>query len=536
MAFPKGSSCSVCVDVMPNSVNQSEMASLGQGNGLHAGNVANFLLDGKEAARTALLLLDRSYTYGELQSSAAAVAHYLLSQGGRKGDRVVLASENSFFWVSAYLGTLLAGMVSVPIAPNVAPDELEHIARLTEPRFAFLQSKVALASGARLGAAAVITEAARGASGLATSFDDVARHALDPNAEVPRVGSGDLAAIIFTSGSTGEPRGVKISHGNIIANTESIIQYLKLGQTDRVMAVLPLYYCFGASLLHTHLRVGGSVVLDLRFMYPDTVLKRMVETDCTGFAGVPSHYQILLRRSSLSRISFPALRYVQQAGGHLAAVFVRELQAALPGKQIFLMYGQTEATARLSYLPPELVSLKAGSIGKAIPGVHLRVVTAEHADARPGEIGEIVAEGDNISLGYWRDPAETETTFRDGKLHTGDLATVDEDGFLYLVDRAKDFVKCGGERVSCQVIEEQLLEFGALLEAAVIGVPDEVLGESIKLFVVPRESGTPDLENRLRQFCKKHLPPRLNPKLIVVLSSLPKNSAGKVLKAALRKL
>ncbi len=522
--------------MVPYSVNQSEMASPSPGSNSQADNVANFLLDGKEPSRTALLLLSRSYTYGELRSAAAAVAHYLISEGGRKGDRVVLASENSFFWVSAYLGTLLAGMVSVPVAPNIAPDDLEHIVRSTEPRFAFLQSKVAVANAERFAGAAVVSDAARGTAGLATSFEDVRNHALDPGAEVPKVGRGELAAIIFTSGSTGKPRGVKISHGNIIANTESIIQYLKLSETDRIMAVLPLYYCFGASLLHTHLRVGGSAVLDLRFMYPDTVLKRMVETECTGFAGVPSHYQILLRRSSLRRMSFPALRYVQQAGGHLAPVFVRELQAALRTTKIFLMYGQTEATARLSYLAPEQAGLRPSSIGKAIPGVHLRVMTPEGKDARPDEIGEIVAQGGNVSLGYWRDPDETDATFRNGQLHTGDLATVDNNGFLYLVDRAKDFVKCGGERVSCQAVEGQLLEFDALLEAAVIGVPDEVLGEAIKLFVVPRDAGTPDLENQLRRFCKEHLPPRLNPKFVVVLNSLPKNNAGKVLKTALRKL
>jgi long-chain acyl-CoA synthetase len=524
------------VDLVPDSVNQFEVMPENQDRANRPGNVANFLLDGKDPARTALLLRDRAYTYGDLQSSAAAVARYLIREGGRRGDRVILAGENSFFWVSAYLGTLLAGMVSVPVAPNTAADDLEHITRLTEPRFAFLQSKVASANTGRFGTAAVVTDAPGGAIGLATSFDDLRRHALDLPAEMPPVGSGELAAIIFTSGSTGKPRGVIISHGNIIANTESIIQYLKLSQSDRIMAVLPFYYCFGASLLHTHLRAGGSVVIDLRFMYPDTVLKRMVETECTGFAGVPSHYQILLRRSSLSRMSFPALRYLQQAGGHLAPVFVRELHAALPRTDIFLMYGQTEATARLSFLSPELVSSKPGSIGKAIPGVRLQVVTPEGTDARPHELGEIVAEGDNIALGYWRDPAETDATFRGGKLHTGDLGTMDEEGFLYLVDRTKDFVKCGGERVSCQAVEEQVLEFDALLEAAVIGVPDEVLGEAIKLFVVPREPGASDLEDRLRCFCKEHLPARLNPKIIVVLNSLPKNNAGKVLKSALRKL
>lgn len=302
------------------------------------------------------------------------------------------------------------------------------------------------------------------------------------------------------------------------------------------MTVLPFHYCFGTSLLHTHLRIGGSLVVEHRFMYPDKVLMRMQETECTGFAGVPSHYQILLRRSSLRKMSFPHLRYIQQAGGHLAPSFIGELCEALPQTKIFVMYGQTEATARLSYLPPEMIEKKLGSIGKAIPGVRLRVLDEAGSEVAPGETGEIVAEGRNIALGYWRDPQESSLSFRNGRLYTGDLATVDEEGFIYVVSRAKDFVKCGGRRVSCRHVEEQLLEFDGLLEAAVIGVPDDVLGEAVRAFVVPRAGYSTALEDRLRQFCRERLPSQLNPKAIVMLDALPKNSAGKVLKPRLRML
>jgi len=260
----------------------------------------------------------------------------------------------------------------------------------------------------------------------------------------------------------------------------------------------------------------------------------MQQTECTGFAGVPSHFQILLHTPALERMKFPKLRYVQQAGGHLAPVFVRGLRNALPAVQIFIMYGQTEATARLSYLPPELVDKKPGSIGRGIPGVKLQVLNGSGKEVSPGQVGEIVAEGDNVTLGYWRDSGETEACFRNHTLYTGDLATVDEDGFIYIVDRAKDFLKCGGKRVSSTHIEEVLLEFDDLVEAAVVGMPDDMLGEAVKAFVVPRKRDC-FIRDRLLAFCARRLPAQLVPKEIVVLPSLPKNQAGKLAKSALKR-
>jgi acyl-CoA synthetase (AMP-forming)/AMP-acid ligase II len=500
-------------------------------------NVANFLLDGKETDRIALRLLNSEHSYGELRGSVSQVVAYLVQLGCTKGDRVVLVSDNSFFWAAAYLGILRAGLVCVPLSPSISIEDLKYVLEFTQVRLAMTQAGFAIKNGAHFEGIHLLTDgkiAVLPNVASQTSFGELGPDSERTHLAFDEVGSDDLAALMFTSGSTGKPRGVMVSHRNIMANTESIIQYLGLTEKDRILTVLPFHYCFGTSLLHTHLRVGASLVLDSRFMYSEAVLQRMLEAECTGFAGVPSHFQILLRSSSLRKKTFPCLRYVQQAGGHLAPTFIRELQAALPNTQIFVMYGQTEATARLSYLPPDCLDTKIGSIGKGIPGVKLSVLGESGDAVKPGEVGEIVAGGENVALGYWQAPHETASSFRNGRLYTGDMATVDEDGFIYVVYRAKDFVKCGGRRVACRQIEDKLLECEELLEAAVTGVPDEVLGEAVKAYVVPRANNTNRFKEVLLDFCKRHMPPQIVPRDIVVLQALPKNSAGKVLKHNLR--
>jgi len=500
-------------------------------------NVTEFLLEGKRATKVAFQFVGSEYSYGELRDAAADVSRYLVEAGGQKGDRVILIADNSFFWVAAYLGILQAGLVCVPLTASLSPQDLTYVLELTEPQHAFLQAAFLTKQASHFRHLRVVTD--HGVTSapeqlLVKSFAEIRSQGSHAAPLLPSVDQHDLAALMFTSGSTGKPRGVMVSHGNIMANTNSIIQYLELTENDRIMTVLPFHYCFGTSLLHTHLRVGGTLVVDPRFMYPEKILERMIDSACTGFAGVPSHFQILLRTSSLRKKHFPHLRYVQQAGGHLAPTFIHEIQEALPQTQVFVMYGQTEATARLSYLPPELLQNKPGSIGKGIPGVKLRVLKESGEEVCTGEVGEIVAEGENVTQGYWRAPEETARCFREAKLFTGDLATVDEDGFIYVVDRAKEFLKCGGKRISCRQLEDRLLEFEGLLEAAVVGVPDDVLGEAVKAFVVPRLPVCEGFGARLHLFCKTHMPPAFVPKDIVMLKALPKNSAGKVLKKELR--
>lgn len=500
-------------------------------------NVVDVLLkDVVPPGSEALVTLEASHTRGELKAAAEALAAHLLEGGARKGDFVAVVAENSFFSLAAYLGVLRAGCVAVPLPTNLSPEAWAFVVASTGLRVACLQARAAdaflpaLPPGVR-----VVADAP-----LAGRPDAALLAALPPapaTAAWPAIAEReDLASVIFTSGSTGRPRGVMLTHRNLLANAEGIVQYLGLSAADRVMVVLPFYYSFGASLVHTHLMVGGTLVLDSRFMFPDKVLARMQETRCTGFAGVPSHYQSLLRRSKLKHLKFPFLKWVQQAGGKLPQVFVEELVAALPTTRVFVMYGATENTARIAYMPPEELKARAYSVGKAIPGVTVELHDEAGRPVPAGEVGEVVVSGDSVSRGYFQAPEDTAVTFRGGKLHTGDLATQDAEGYLTIVDRVADFLKCGGTRTSSKAVEDVLVAFPEVVEAAVVGVPDDILGEAVAAFVVAQPGAEAGLEDRLRAFCKDRLAIPLQPKVLRLLPTLPKNNAGKVQKPALRKL
>ncbi len=351
--------------------------------------------------------------------------------------------------------------------------------------------------------------------------------------QIPTAGSQEQDAVyLFTSGTTASPRAVRLTHRNLQANTDSIIEYLDLTASDRIMVILPFDYCFGLSLLHTHLRVGGSVVLS-RFMYPESVLDLIETTECTGFAGVPSVYQTLLRNTTFPKRNLKSLRKIQQAGGKLPAIQIKELVKAAPQAQIFVMYGQTEATARLSYLSPALLDSKLGSVGRGIPRVELHVVNEAGTEITPGETGEIIATGDNISPGYLDNPEATAEKFKEGALRTGDLATIDEEGYIYILDRKADFIKSFGHRVSSQAIESTVLELPEVVAAAAIGLPDMAKGEAIYLYVSLR-SGSHLTPAEIILHCKQQAPPYMVPIQVEILSTLPMNTNGKVLKSTLR--
>ena len=377
--------------------------------------------------------------------------------------------------------------------------------------------------------------AERAGASLLVELPDPPRAEYDAIAPAEVTPRTDLAAIMFTSGSTGEPKGVMVTHRNLLVNTQDILAYTGIGPHDRAMTVLPFYYCYGTSLLHTHLMAGGSLVLNNRFMFPEKVLDEMEEKGCTGLAGVPATYQILLRKTRIAQRRFPALRWLQQAGGKLPNPFVRELRQALPKTRLFVMYGQTEATARLSYLPPDRLDDKLGSIGGGLAHTRLEVLRADGTPVCPGsdEVGEIVASGENISPGYWGDPEETARYFRGGKLYTGDMARVDADGFIFIVERARDFIKAMGYRVGPREVEEVLAEMPEIVEAAVLGVPDELWGEAIRAFVVTVRPGQLTA-NDVRSHCQRRLPNYKIPQHVEFLPRLPKMANGKVDKQQLR--
>lgn len=492
-------------------------------------NVAELILRQGEESAPALLMKDRTVGYAELRQLVNQTCYGLLASGFRKGERIGLYSENSLFFVVSYLGTICAGLVVVPMQTELSVSGVEQISAEAGLRALFASKRHA----ARL-------QAWAGKAGLPLlregTWPEQAPDCAVPTPDIRP--DSDLAALMFTSGSTGAPKGVMVSHRNIECNSRDIVHYMRLRSEDRAMLVLPLHYCFGTSLLHTHLLAGGSLVLNNDFrLYPESVLQELQERECTGLAGVPSTYQILLRKSRFCELAFPKLRWFQQAGGKLPNACIAEIIRIFPKVRYYLMYGQTEATARLSYLPPERLHDKLGSIGSGLPSTTLEVLKPDGTRVVPGssEIGEIVASGDNITLGYWNDPAESKRFFRDGRLYTGDLARVDEEGFIFIVERERDIIKSGGNRVSAKEVEDVIAELPEVVEVAVVGTPHQLLGEAIHAVVVPRAAGELSA-TAVQAHCRRRMASFKVPEGVTFLGSMPHNGAGKVLKPKLREL
>jgi acyl-coenzyme A synthetase/AMP-(fatty) acid ligase len=337
------------------------------------------------------------------------------------------------------------------------------------------------------------------------------------------------ALVLFTSGSTGQPTGVVLTHRNL-GNARQIAAALDLQPSDRGMLVLPLSYSYGRSVVHSHLLCGASVHLDPRFLYPRLVVDAMAREQITTFAGVPLTYELLRRHIEPARLALPALRQVTQAGGAMKSETRAWVRQAFPQAAFFSMYGATEATARLTIVPAEKSVEKDGSIGIPIPGVHVRVVDDDGADVPRGATGHLVAAGDNISPGYLDDPERTAETFRGGWLWTGDLAREDDDGYLYVVGRAKEMMKIGGRRASPRTVEDVVIAHPDVADAVVCGVRDEMNGEVVAVALVEKEGRHVEHE-ALRRFCRQRLPAWLVPRFVQVLARLPRNENGKVQRA-----
>jgi acyl-CoA synthetase (AMP-forming)/AMP-acid ligase II len=504
--------------------------------------VHDFLADSASLRpeKDALFVSGRWHAYGLLEEQANRLARLLVSSGLVKGDRVALLLENSAEYVITYYAVLKAGGITVALNTENTAEDVAFIVGdcgvrflVTGPR---LFSKVRRSAGGDEPLVLLWAAAAPAGDEGSSAAPILLPVAFAGEAAAPPAVRGvdlDVASIVYTSGSTGKPRGATLTHLNIVSNTRSIVDYLGLTPDDRIMAVLPFHYIYGKSLLNTHVFAGGSVVVDNRFLYPNVVLQTMREQEATGFAGVPSTFSILLNRSSLRAMAFPRLRYVTQAGGAMPPAVQKEVAAAFAPARLFVMYGATEASARLSYLDPADLPRKWGSIGKAIPNVEVFVADGEGRPLPMGREGEIVARGSNIMSGYWNHPEETAKVLRNGLYYTGDLGRMDDEGFLYVVGRLKEMLKIGGNRVSAKEIEEALHEHPDIVEAAVVGVPDDVLGEVPKAFLVARKGAGPGFVEGLPRFLQERLAPYKVPKLYELREALPKNEAGKILKLKL---
>lgn len=486
--------------------------------------------------KIALIHDDQRLTYQQINQLSNQLAASLIDMGIKKGDRIVFIFENCLEYVVSYYGSLKAGAVAVPLSADLKPDGIEPLLAELEPgviisstRFerllkavqpVFIQNSKLIIKNSNLDWSAKNV--------CADSWADVVGN---QNISKPDVATAesDLAGIIYTSGSTGTPKGVMLSHKNLVSNVQSICQYLCTTAEDIQMVVLPFFYVMGKSLLNTHFAVGGTVVINNKFAYPASVIQQMADEKVTAFAGVPSTYAYLLHRSPLLkyREKLDALRYCTQAGGHMSDQIKTELQDVLPAQtQIYIMYGATEASARLTYLEPEQYMQKLGSIGKPIPGVTLRILDENGRQMPAGSTGELVAAGANIMQGYWKDPETTDRFLTNAGYHTGDLGYQDDEGYFYVNGRKDNLLKVGGHRINPQEVEDALMATKLLIEAAVLGLPDTLLGH--KLIAVATPLNGECQENDILSLCSKMLPKHKVPAEIKFVRSLPKHGSGKI--------
>ena len=458
------------------------------------------------AQQLSVITNEETVTYRELHDAALTCAGRLLQlPDWRLGSRVILRMPNSAGYIAAFYGILLAGGIVVPSPMEQTSSWVEQIASATASRFLIDES---------------------GVQRTDTMFSiHISRL---PEEDEDEVDPSHLAAIFFTSGSAGHPKGVMLSHRNFLANAESIQASLPLRPDDRALAILPFCHAYGNSVLQSHLLAGATLVIAGSASFPETIIDAMQRHRVTSFSGVPQLHQLVFRSPRMSTQVLPDLRYATVAGGALRPDLLRKFSERLSPAELFVMYGQTEATARLSCLPAHQLASHCGSIGRGIPGVRLQVVSPDGLPVIPGCVGEIRAQGANIMRGYWHDPEGTRTILCDGWLYTGDLATVDEDGYIYPQGRKSQLLKIAGYRLHPAEIEKVIAEEMPSVEAIVVPF-DSVDGLTrLAMFLVPVGAGVDPNLTAIRAIFARRLAHYQRPAYLTILKDPPLTASLKI--------
>lgn len=491
--------------------------------------------------KTAIVFEGKKYSYGELDDRIKRLANRLRAKGIGKGDRVGLLEHPCPQYIELYIAIPKIGAVLTPLNCRLAGRELEYIINDAEIKMLILGKEfIDVIHSIQSDLKTVVTYFCIGdaPSGMGTYEELIT--GFSPEVQEIDIDDDDIAVQMYTSGTTGKPKGAMLTHKNLISMYISRIIDFKLDMDDIFLSAVP-YYHTAAEYALVILYAGGTLIIHGKFE-PGDFLETLETENVTFTLGVPSMVNFLLQHIEKHPryYDFSNLKMFLYGASPMPVAVLRK--AIETFKPVFLhSYGLTEASPGVTFLRPEEQVLEGpeekvrrlASCGKEIFNVEARVVNEQGVDVKPGEVGEIIVKGDNIMKGYWKLPEETAETIKNGWLHTGDMATVDEDGYVFIVDRRKDMIISGGENIYPREVEEVLYSHPSILEAAVIGVPDEDWGESVKAFVVLKE-GKKVSEEEIIDFCKKNLASYKKPKSVEFLDSLPRNPVGKVLKKELR--
>ncbi|MER8529618.1 MULTISPECIES: class I adenylate-forming enzyme family protein [unclassified Mesorhizobium] len=495
--------------------------------------------------KVALVCGNQRVTYGDLDMRSNAIAHHLTDAGIARGDRVVVFADNTVEAVIAFWAVLKANAVVCIVNPLTKSDKLDYLLNDCRP--------TALITDKHLHS--IFREPARNCPSLRRMIvsgpiehSDLQElpHAVRWDAAVAAARSTppsrrcidiDLAAIIYTSGSTGEPKGVMLTHRNMIAACASISSYLALAEDEVILNVLPLAFDYGLYQMIMAFGAGARLVLERSFAFPAQILGLIKQERVTGFPGVPTIFAALGELRSLRDQDFSSIRYVTNTAAALPLKHILLLQELFSGARIYSMYGLTECK-RCTYLPPEDLERKPSSVGIAIPNTEMWIVDEHDRRVGPGIVGQLVIRGATVMKGYWGKPEATARKLKPGPLpgeqvlYTGDYCRMDAEGYLYFVGRGDEIIKSRGEKIAPKEVENVLMNIAGVREAAVIGVPDELLGQAVKAFVV-MEQGSMIGEKQLQKECQRRLENFMVPKSIVIVPSLPMTDTGKLKKTAL---
>ncbi|WP_454065092.1 acyl-CoA ligase (AMP-forming), exosortase A system-associated [Candidatus Nitrospira salsa] len=494
--------------------------------------------------KPALVYRAQSLNYQEVVTQVSGLAAGLSQAGIKRGDRVGIYLDPSIELVISIFGISQASAVFVPINGLLLAEQVGHIAQdcemrcliTTKKRLAGLQD--VLSTLPRLEFLVVIEDGSDVPCSTSVYWYHELLKMVEISCQIEPCIDKDLAAILYTSGSTGKPKGVMLSHSNVVNGSSIVSMYLEITERDKILAVLPFSFDAGLNQLMTAFQQGCTLVL-MTFVFAKEIVQMLLKEQITGLAGVPTLWNLLSQtNSTLQKQTFPHLRYITNTGGAMPQHVLALLRKALPATSVYLMYGLTEAF-RSTYLPPDQLEQRPTSMGKAIPNTEILVVNEQNEPVKPGEVGELVHRGPTVSLGYWGNPEMTAKVLRPHPYQhsnggteemvcfSGDLVKMDEDGYLYFVGRRDSMIKSAGFRISRTEVEEALYQSGQIKEAAVIGVPDDILGQAVTAFVVGQSQESVDV-SVLSAFCASKLPRYMMPKTFHILEKLPKTPNGKI--------